>query len=97
MRTGQNTRTDCDRTNRTRITPIDARLTTQNPATHNFRLNIEEKVANRATEAFRLGEEASGSTRPSADVVPIRGRPAPTDDTDYSLPTIDEILRDDDD
>ncbi|WP_449302105.1 Mu transposase C-terminal domain-containing protein [Pseudoxanthomonas mexicana] len=56
----------------------------------------EEKDANRATEAFRLGEEASGSTRPSADVVPIRGRPAPTDDTNYSLPTIDEILRDDD-
>ena len=56
----------------------------------------EEKDANRATEAFRLGEDASGPTRPSADVVPIRGRTTPTDDADYSLPSIDEILGDDD-
>lgn len=57
----------------------------------------EEKDASRATEAFRFGEDASGTIRPSAAVVPIRGRPGPTDDADYSLPTIDEILRDDDD
>jgi len=57
----------------------------------------EEKDANRATETFRLGEDASGPTKPCADVVPIRGKAVPTDDTDYSLPTIDEILRDGDD
>lgn len=45
----------------------------------------------------RLGEDVSGPTRPSANVVPIRGRkPTPTDDADYSLPSIDEILGDDD-
>ena len=66
--------------------------------TANIRDNrAEEKDANRARETFRLGEDVSGPTGPSANVVPIRGRPAPTDDTDYSLPTIDEILRDDDD
>jgi len=56
----------------------------------------EEKDANRATETFRLGEDASEPSGPSANVVPIRGRPTPTDDADYSLPSIDEILGDND-
>lgn len=66
--------------------------------TANIRDNrAEEKDANRAMETFRLDEGVPGPTGSSANVVPIRGRPAPTDDTDYSLPTIDEILRDHDD
>ena len=64
--------------------------------TSNIRGNrAEEKEANRPMETFRIGQDASGSTRPSADVVPIRGKAAPTDDADYSLPSIDEILGDD--
>lgn len=65
--------------------------------TSNIRGNrAEEKEANRTTETFRLGQDASGPARPSAEIVPIRGKAAPTDDTDYSLPSIDEILGDDD-
>lgn len=60
------------------------------------RNRAEEKDVNRATETFRLGEHAPGPVRTSADVVPIRGKVMPADDIDYSSPSIDEILGDDD-
>lgn len=56
-----------------------------------------EKGINREQEAFRPGQPPSDPLRPSADVIPIRGRGAVKDAPDYSLPTIDEILGDDDD
>ncbi|MCD9085818.1 Mu transposase C-terminal domain-containing protein [Stenotrophomonas sp. SY1] len=60
------------------------------------RNRAEEKKASRGTEIFRLGEHASGVMRPSAEVVSISGRTMPADDIDYSAPSIDEILGDDD-
>lgn len=65
--------------------------------TANIRGNrAEEKAANRTTETFRFGQGVSEPVRPSADVVPILGRKAPSEAKNYSLPSIDEILGDDD-
>jgi len=65
--------------------------------TSNIRGNrAEEKQANRATETFRPGQDASGPNRPSAEVVQFPGKAPPAGKTDYSLPSLDEILGDDD-
>lgn len=55
-----------------------------------------EKGGNREHETFRPGQPPDDPSRPSADVIPIRGKSAVEDAPDYSLPTIDEILGDDD-
>lgn len=66
--------------------------------TKNIRGNrAEEKKANRETEAFRPGKSAEDQRRPSATVVPFPGKASSVDDVDYSMPSIDEILGNDND
>ena len=57
----------------------------------------KEKEARRTDEAFRPGQPPPNFERPSAQVVPFPGRRPASDGPDYSLPSIDEILGDDDD
>lgn len=57
----------------------------------------KEKEARRTDEAFRPGQPPRNSERPSAEVVPFPGKRPASDGPDYSLPSIDEILGDDDD
>ena len=56
----------------------------------------KEKATNREGETFRPGVPPEGSEKPSAKVLHFPGKPEPQE-TDYSLPTIDEILGEADD
>ncbi|QIL19764.1 Mu transposase C-terminal domain-containing protein [Thermomonas sp. HDW16] len=51
----------------------------------------KEKAANREGEAFRPGQTSDRQEKPSAEVIQFPGN-AVQQETDYSLPTIDEIL-----
>lgn len=56
-----------------------------------------EKAARRATEVFRPGQSSSAMAQPTANVMAFPGISAPSAEPDYSLPSLDEILGDDDD